>query len=69
MLGESNWGLLAERLIDNVSLSHQDIKWRDKAGRRPWLAGLIKEKMCALINVSAMTELLDQGLDSQDDNA
>ena len=67
MLGESNWGLLAERLIDNVSLSHQDIKWRDKAGRRPWLAGLIKEKMCALINVSAMTELLNQGLDSQDD--
>lgn len=69
MLGESNWGLLAERLIDNVSLSHQDIKWRDKGGRRPWLAGLIKEKMCALINVSAMTELLDQGLDSQDDDA
>lgn len=69
MLGESNWGLLAERLIDNVNLSHQDIKWRDKAGRRPWLAGLIKEKMCALINVSAMTKLLDQGLDSQDDIA
>ena len=68
MLGESNWGLLAERLIDNVSLNHQDIKWREQGGKRPWLAGLIKEKMCALINVSAMTNLLEQGLDSQDEN-
>ena len=32
------------------------------------MAGLIKEKMCALINVSAMTNLLEQGLDSQDEN-
>lgn len=68
MLGESNWGLLAERLVDNVSLAHSDIKWRQNSGKRPWLAGLIKEKMCALINVSAMTDLLEQGLDSRDDD-
>jgi purine-binding chemotaxis protein CheW len=65
VLGNSQWGLLAERLVDNVSLTHQDIKWRDKRATRPWLAGLIKDKMCALIDVSATKALLEQGLDSK----
>jgi purine-binding chemotaxis protein CheW len=46
-------------------LTHQDIKWRDKRATRPWLAGLIKDKMCALIDVSATKALLEQGLDSK----
>ena len=68
VLGNSQWGLLAERLVDNVSLQHQDIKWRDNRKKRPWLAGLIKDKMCALIDVSATKSLLEQGLDSKHDD-
>lgn len=66
MLNESKWGLLAENLIDNVTLNHDDVKWRESSGKRPWLAGLIKEKMCALINVNATIDLLEKGLDSRD---
>lgn len=66
MLGGSHWGLLAENLVDNVKLTHDDVKWRESSGKRPWLAGLIKEKMCALVNVTAMIDLLEQGLDSRD---
>jgi purine-binding chemotaxis protein CheW len=66
MLGESNWGLLAERLIDNVIMTHDDVKWREQSGKRPWLAGLMKKEMCALVNVPSMIKLLDCGLDSRD---
>lgn len=66
MLGETSWGLQAENLINNVTLKSDDVKWREQSGKRPWLAGLIKDKMCALIDVDSLTELLDQGLDSRE---
>lgn len=65
-LGDSSWGLLAENLINNITLKPEDIKWRVNGGKRPWLAGVIKEKMCALIDVENLNRLLEQGLDSQE---
>ncbi len=66
-LGDSNWGLLAEGLVNNLTLHGDDVKWREQNGKRPWLAGVIKEIMCALIDVGSLIELLEQGLDSQAD--
>lgn len=66
MLGDSHWGLLAENLVNNITLKNDDVKWREHSGKRPWLAGLIKEKMCALVDVTSLIELLEKGLDSQD---
>lgn len=65
MLGDSRWGLACETLVNTVTLKQEDIKWRASAGKRPWLAGLVKEKMCALLNVEQLILLLDKGLDSQ----
>ena len=63
MLNDSSWGLMAENLIDTVVLSQDEVKWLDSGGKRPWLAGLVKEKMCALLDVSALIGLLDKGSD------
>ena len=65
-LGDSQWGLLAEKLVNNITLRKEDVKWRTKSGKRPWLAGVIKEKMCALIDVENLYQLLEQGLDSRE---
>lgn len=65
-LGDSQWGLLAEKLINNITLSKEDVKWRTDKSKRPWLAGVIKEKMCALIDVNNLNALLEKGLDSRD---
>ncbi|GAB0109665.1 chemotaxis protein CheW [Pseudoalteromonas distincta] len=65
-LGDSRWGLLAEKLINNITLSKEDVKWRTDKSKRPWLAGVIKEKMCALIDVDNLNILLEKGLDSRD---
>jgi len=61
MLNDSSWGLMAEHLVDTVVLRQDEVKWLDSANKRPWLAGLVKEKMCALLDVSALIKLLDEG--------
>lgn len=67
MLGESEWGLACETLVTTETLSPDDIQWRRTSqGNRPWLAGVVREKMCAILDVDALTQMLDQGLNSQD---
>ncbi|RUO26362.1 chemotaxis protein CheW [Aliidiomarina minuta] len=67
MLNESRWGLACESLVTTESLSPDDVQWRKSSnGKRPWLAGVVREKMCAILDVDAMVEMLEQGLNSQD---
>ena len=64
MLGDSGWGLACEELVNTVTLDSEDVKWRDMDGKRPWLAGMVKEKMCAMLDVKQLITMLDQGLGS-----
>ncbi|MFV0449041.1 MAG: chemotaxis protein CheW [Vibrio sp.] len=63
MLGESMWGLACAQLLGTETLSSEKIRWREQVGKRPWLAGMVKEKMCALIHVEALIAMLNAGLD------
>ncbi|NHI00175.1 chemotaxis protein CheW [Oceanimonas sp. MB9] len=60
-LGESNWGLACHQLKGTALLAREQVKWRAVPGSRPWLAGMVKEKMCALLHVDALIALLEQG--------
>jgi purine-binding chemotaxis protein CheW len=50
-------------LIDTINLEPEQIKWREQEGKRPWMAGLIKEQKCVLVDVDELVNLLNQGLD------
>ncbi|CAH6826397.1 hypothetical protein VCHA34P126_220069 [Vibrio chagasii] len=63
MLGESLWGLASTELKGTELLNTDKVRWREMAGKRPWLAGMVKEKMCALIHVEALIAMLNAGLD------
>lgn len=63
MLGDSMWGLASTQLMGTELLNSDKVRWREKAGKRPWLAGMVKEKMCALIHVEALIAMLNAGLD------
>jgi purine-binding chemotaxis protein CheW len=67
MLGNSHWGLSAEHLVDTVTLEQEDVKWLDVPNKRPWLAGLVKERMCALLDVESLIKLLDAGANINQD--
>jgi purine-binding chemotaxis protein CheW len=62
MLDQSKWGLASNALKGTESLPTTSVNWRSQPGKRPWLAGMVKKKMCALIHVSAMIEMLDSGV-------
>ena len=64
MLDDSSWGMACESLVTTATLEQDDVKWREARGKRPWLAGLVKEKKCALIDVKQLVLLLDNGLGS-----
>lgn len=66
VLGESGWGLGCESLIATETLLPDEVKWRDVESSRPWLSGMIKKKMCALLNVQQLISMLNQGLSSND---
>lgn len=61
MLSNSQWGLSAEKLVDTVILKQEDVKWLDTPNKRPWLAGLVKNRMCALLDVDSLIKLLEKG--------
>ncbi len=61
MLSDSSWGPMAENLVDTVMLKQDEVKWLDSSTKRPWLAGLVKDKMCALLDVDALIQLLNEG--------
>ncbi|MFT5635199.1 MAG: purine-binding chemotaxis protein CheW [Cognaticolwellia sp.] len=61
MLSDSSWGLTAEKLVDTVTLKQEDVKWLDSTSKRPWLAGLVKNRMCALLDVGSLIKLLEKG--------
>lgn len=63
LLGSTAWGLSCEKLLGTENLTKDQVRWRDKKGSRPWLAGMVKNKMCALLHVDELIKLLNQGLD------
>ncbi|GGZ00605.1 MULTISPECIES: chemotaxis protein CheW [Shewanella] len=66
VLEESNWGLACESLVNAVKIDKSQVNWRGKAGKRPWLAGVVKEQMCGILHVRALVEMLNAGLGCQD---
>ncbi|QYJ85026.1 chemotaxis protein CheW [Shewanella mesophila] len=66
LLEDSNWGLACESLVNSVKILKSEVNWRTKAGKRPWLAGVVKQQMCGILHVQALIELLNLGLGSQD---
>lgn len=62
-LSDSPWGLLCEELVTSEPLQPEAIQWRKASNnKRPWLAGVVRDRMCALLDVNALITLLDNGL-------
>jgi purine-binding chemotaxis protein CheW len=59
-LGDSNWTLACDKVLQSMKINQDEIKWRTKQGKRSWLAGTLKSHMCALLDVERMSVLLDQ---------
>ena len=54
------WGLACHELLKSVTLEPDDVKWRSKRGKRPWLAGTVVDQMCALVDTSGFHNVIRQ---------
>lgn len=59
LLGDSNWGIACSTVHNAISLSPDNIRWRATTGKRPWLAGMLIDEMCALLDVDTLINLLE----------
>lgn len=59
------WGLAVDSVNQPITLSPEDVRWRGERSKRPWLAGTIKEHMCALLD----TEMIGKMLVAADKNS
>src|SRR5690606_29709441 len=59
VLGDSLWALAVDRADESVHLQGDEIRWKSVAGNRPWLAGTLLERLCALIDVDNLLQQLD----------
>lgn len=53
-----SWGLAVDKVNQPITLNPADVKWRTERSKRPWLAGTVKEHMCALIDIPMMGQML-----------
>ena len=55
------WGLAVHQVSRSIRLDPREVKWRSQRSQRPWLAGTVIDHMCALLDVSALAELIANG--------
>ena len=55
------WGLAVHQVSRSIRLDPDEVKWRSQRTQRPWLAGTVIEHMCALVDVTALAELIASG--------
>ena len=55
-LGKTSFLLCCNSIKDTVELSKDDINWRENLHTQPWLAGLVRTEMCALIDGAHMVQ-------------
>ena len=60
---DKKWCLQCDELLGTKTIKREDVKWRVLHGDRPWLAGILKKDMCALLHITELEKMLDSGLD------
>ena len=62
MIDDGRWALACSTIGNVIELEAKDVKWRSAAGKRPWLAGTVIDKMCALLDTDALAQMLADGV-------
>ena len=52
------WGLAVDSVNQPISLEPGAVKWRSDRSKRPWLAGTVKDHMCALLDIPMIGQML-----------
>jgi len=59
LIADGNWGLACNKVSKVVTLSSEEVRWRQQAGKRPWLAGTVLDKMCSILDIEEFVKQLE----------
>ena len=59
LIAEGKWGLSCNNVIEVVTLSPHEIRWKKQHGTRPWLAGTVFDKMYSVLNIEELIHQLE----------
>ncbi len=60
-IGDGRWGLACHSADRAVMLEPEQVRWSGAERRRPWMLGMIKEHLCALLDGDEFIKYLDDG--------
>ncbi|NOQ81642.1 MAG: hypothetical protein GQ548_03850 [Methylophaga sp.] len=59
LIADGKWGLACNKVNKVVTLSPDEVRWRQQAGKRPWLAGTVLEQMCSILDINELIKQLE----------
>ncbi|MBY6186856.1 chemotaxis protein CheW [Marinobacter hydrocarbonoclasticus] len=63
-LGSSAWALACDTLVNAEPLNKEQVQWRQPGvDKQTYLAGIVRERMCVVLDVPATISLLEAGKD------
>jgi purine-binding chemotaxis protein CheW len=66
LMDEGRWGIACDEVGEVVTLNKSDVRWRTPQGKRPWLAGTVSERLCAVLDTDVFAEMLAKGINEMD---
>jgi purine-binding chemotaxis protein CheW len=66
LIDDGKFGIAVDSISQVLTLEPVDVRWRSNKNRRPWLAGTVIDKMCALLELDRLCVQLQAGLKSGD---
>lgn len=54
------WALAVDSVNQPITIFPDEVKWRSQRSSRQWLAGTVKSRMCALIDIPNMATILNE---------
>ncbi len=60
VVGDGCWAFSCRDVSEVIKLEPDQVQWRSSRGRRRWLAGTVREHLCALMDADALAEMLDE---------
>ena len=62
LIDDGQFGIAVDSISQVLTLERDDVRWRNNKSKRPWLAGTVIDKMCALLEMDVLRQQLQAGL-------
>ncbi len=65
LMGGGEWGMACEGISGVLTLAPGAVRWRATRTQRPWMAGMVTQHLCALLDTRAFAAELQKGMPAQ----